>query len=298
LVAFLPNTLDQNLYSGFVQDEIKLRENVYLTLGSKLEHNDYTGFEYEPSARLQVNLTEKQSVWGAVSRAVRTPSRYDRDLLEPSPAYGEFLGTTNSDFQSETVIAYELGYRAQLSSKASGSLSAFYNHYDSLRSLSFSPGGGLPLVFQDNLEGDTYGFELSADYQLLDWWRLHGGYDLLEEDLRAKPGKTDLFNTLNETADPQQQVFARSSMDLPGRTELDASFRWVDTVHNNNGGTPGIVPSYAELDVRLGWRATKHLDFSVVGQNLVHAWHAEAGFPGASQEQIGRSVYAKVSYRW
>ena len=111
LVSFLPEILDRNLFSGFLQDQIKLLDKVYLTIGSKLEHNDYTGFEYEPSARLQWNLTEKQMIWGAVSRSVRMPSQYDRDLYEPSPndVYLYHL-VGNSSFHSETVIAYELGY--------------------------------------------------------------------------------------------------------------------------------------------------------------------------------------------
>jgi iron complex outermembrane receptor protein len=238
-------------------------------------------------------------IWGAVSRAVRTPSRYDRDLFEPNPAFGAtFLGTSNSTFVSETVIAYELGYRAQLGRKVSGSLSAFYNDYNNLRSLSFTPTTIVPLYWANNLEGDTYGFELSVDYQILDWWRLHGGYDFLKEDIHVKPGQTDLDNGLNETADPENQVFLRSSMDLPGRTELDVGFRWIDTVHNNNGGTPGTVPSYAEMDARLGWHATKNLEISIVGQNLLHDQHAEAGFPGPAQEQIMRSIFGKIAWKF
>lgn len=298
LVAFVPNTLNQNLYSTFLQDEIELRDNVFFTIGSKFEHNDYTGYEYEPSARIRWDVSDKQMVWAAVSRAVRTPSRYDRDLLEPGPGYPAFLGTRNSDFQSETVIAYELGYRAQLGDKVSTTLSVFYNDYDHLRSINFENGTSLPLVFQNNLEGYTYGFELTADYQILDWWRLHGGYDFLEEDIQVKPGQTDLNNALNETADPQNQVFLRSSMDLPWRTALDVGFRWIDTVHNNNGSTAGTIPAYAEMDARLAWQATKNLEISVVGQNLLQDQHPESGYPGSSQEQIVRSVFGKVTWKF
>jgi len=298
LVAFEPNTLDQNLFNVFGQDEIKLRENVFFTIGTKLEHNDYTGFEVEPSARIQWNVTDKQMLWGAISRAVRTPSRFDRDLFEPSPSYGTFLGTSNSTFESETVIAYELGYRAELGKKVSGSLSAFYNDYDHLRSLSFTPVTVLPVFHANNLQGDNYGFELSADYQILDWWRLHGGYDLLEETIWIKHGQVDVNGGLNETADPQQQVFLRSSMDLPWRMEFDAALRWIDTIHNNNGATPGTVPAYAEMDLRLGWHATKNVEISIVGQNLLHDQHAESGFAGPTQEQIVRSVYGKISCRF
>ena len=298
LVAFDPGTLDQNLYSGFVQDEIKLHENVYLTLGTKLEHNDYTGYEVSPSGRVRWNITDNQMIWGAVSRAVRTPSRYDRDLLEPSPAYGVFLGTTNSDFQSETVIAYELGYRAQLGRQVSASAAGFYNDYKDLRSLNPTPGTFLPLNFQNDLEGDTYGTELSLDYQVLDPWRLHGGYDFLKENIHIKPGGVDLFDALNETADPMHQFFLRSSLDLPCHVEFDAGMRWIDTVHNNNGATAGAIPSYFEADARLAWHATKALEVSIVGENLLHDQHPESGFPGPSQEQIARSVYGKVTWHF
>ncbi len=138
-LAFLPRRiLDHNLFSGFVQDEIALRENLFLTLGTKLEHNDYTGIEVEPSGRLQWNLTPNQMLWAAVSRAVRTPSRVDRDIREPNTATPILAG--ESGFDSETVIAYEIGYRAQLTSKISTSISTFYNDYDHIRSLSFTPG--------------------------------------------------------------------------------------------------------------------------------------------------------------
>lgn len=295
LVAFLPSTLDQNLFSGFVQDEIKIAEPLYFTVGTKLEHYDYTGFEYEPSARLQWNPATNHMIWAAVSRAVRTPSRYDRDLFEPAPPYGTLLVGNNS-FQSETVLAYELGYRAQLASKVSASMSAFYNDYGRLRSLNLTS-GGLPVHFENHLKGDTYGIELSATYQMLPWWRLHAGYDLLKETIVVGP-QGDINGGLNETADPQNQVFLRSSMDLGRSVEWDANLRWIDEVHNNNGATPGIVPSYVELDMRLGWHPTKHWELSLVGQNLIHDQHPEAGFPGPTQEEIVRSVYGSVTFRW
>lgn len=296
-LAFFPSVQDQNLFSGFVQDEITLWKDLFFTLGTKVEHNDYTGFEFEPSARLQWNATANQMFWGAVSRAVRTPSRIDRDLSEGEPPYFVLLAG-GADFTSETLIAYELGYRAQLGPKVAASISAFYNDYNDVRSTALNPVTIFPLFFQNNLEGDTYGAEITANYQILSWWRLHAGYDLLKEQIRIKPGQTDFNNALNETADPQQQFSLRSSMDLPQNTELDAGLRWVDTLHNNNGPTVGTVPSYFELDVRLAWHPTKRLELSIVGQNLLHDHHPEYGFPGPTREEIGRSVYGKVTWRF
>jgi len=301
-VIFMPSTLDQNLVNVFGQDEIRLWDKLSLTLGTKIEHNDYTGFELEPNVRLQWTPTPKQMVWGAVSRAVRTPSRLDHDLQIPSglPAPFQTFEAGSSDFTSEELIAYELGYRAQLGAKTSASVSAFYNDYNDLRSLSPGPAAsfGLPLTFANNLKGHTYGFQISADYQIFNWLRLHGGYDFLQENIYVKSGQVDLDNALDETADPRNQVFLRSSMDLPWRTELDVNWRWIDQFVNDNNGVAGMVPSYAEMDVRLGWHATKNLEFSIVGQNLLHDQHAESGFPGAAQEQITRSVYAKVTWQF
>jgi len=315
LVRFTPSALDQALYSGFLQDEIQLASGVYLTVGSKLEHNDYTGYEVEPSGRVQWSLDSRQLLWGAISRAVRTPSRYDRDLLIPSglinaPPPLQFPATYlqgSADFHSEALVAYEAGYRAELAPGLTGSLSAFYNDYHDLRSATATPTTATyvfpyPVYFQNNVEGDTYGLELSGSYQLLDWWRLHAGYDLLRENIHAEPGRSDATGATNETADPQQQLALRSSMDLPHAVTLDAALRWVDTVHINNGPTggpvTGTVPSYFGLDSRLAWRVNARLEVSVVGQNLLHARHIEYGFPLPLREQIVRSVFGKITWAY
>jgi iron complex outermembrane receptor protein len=297
LVGFSPNTLDQNLYSGFLQNQIKLPANISVTIGSKLEHNDYTGFEFEPSIRAQWNFTDNQMVWGAISRSVRMPSRYDWDLVEPTEGVFAFDYLRNhSSFMSETVIAYELGYRAQLGKRISGSLTAFFNDYDHLESLSDTPGGlggFLPLYWSNNDRGETWGLEFSADYQVLDWWRLHAGYDLLQENIYAEG--EDLNHGFADVSDPEHQVFLRSSMDLPYHIELDADGRWIDSVHFYDNPDMGSVPSYFELGLRLAWHVTKNIEISAVGQNLLHDQHAEAGFPNSSQEQIVRSAYGKIT---
>lgn len=315
IVRFLPNALNQSLYSGFLQDEIMLAPTVYLTAGSKLEHNYYTGFELEPSVRLQWNLDVSDLLWAAVSRAVRTPSRYDHDLQVPTglsnaPPYqlpSVFLEGTNH-FASETMIAYEFGYRAQLTSNLSLSLSTFYNDYSNLRSTTATPTSAFypfpfPIYFQNNLEGETHGFELSATYQLLDWWRLHSGYNLLLEHIRVKPGAVDTTDATNETADPKGQFSLRSSMDLPHQLEWTAAVRWVDALHIDNGPTGGpavgIVPAYFELDSRLAWRPVPRLQLSLVGQNLLHDHHPEYGYPSPTppmRDEIVRSVYGKISW--
>jgi iron complex outermembrane recepter protein len=315
IVRFTPNNLDQSLFSGFLQDEISLTKDVRLTLGSKLEHNGYTGFEAEPSGRLQWTFVPSQMVWAAVSRAVRTPSRYDRDLevvsgLQNAPPPYQFpvdYLDGSSDFVSETEIAYEMGYRAQLGAKASVSLSAYYNSYNDVRSTSATPATALypfpyPVYFQNNLEGHTYGVELASDYELLPWWHLHAGYDLLRENIHAKPGETDATGALNETADPEQQFSVRSGMDLAHHVNVDAALRWVDSFTLDNGPTSGPeagqVPSYFELNARIAWHPTRNLELSIVGDNLLHPRHVEYGYPSAGREEIARSIFGKAEWRY
>jgi iron complex outermembrane recepter protein len=296
-LAFLPATLDRDLYSLFAQDEIALRPNLSLTLGSKLERNDYTGFEVEPNARLSWILDSKEALWGAISRAVRTPSRIDQDLYEAAPPHFVLL-EGGSHFTSESVVAYELGYRVQLDRQLSASVSSFFNQYNDIRSTTYTPATIFPLYFANGLEGNTDGLEFTSNYQVSETWSLHAGYTLLKEHLHVKPGQTDLNDALNETADPQHQFSLRSSLNLPQHAEFDTALRWVDTLHTNDGPVVGTVPSYFELDSRLAWHASDRLEFSLVGQNLLHNRHPEYGFPEPARPEIERSGYGKFSWRY
>jgi iron complex outermembrane receptor protein len=304
-LALEPPRLDHHLFSAFLEDKIQVQDNVFLTFGSKVEHNGYTGLEYEPNARLQWNYAPQQMVWAAVSRAVRTPSRLDRGLREPTLLPAPFPASIidgSDDFRSELLIAYELGHRAQLGSRLATSLSLFYNDYSRIRSTLPGPSGfpsfGFPLVFANDVEGETHGFELSATYQPFDAWRLRGGYNLLEERLHVKPGAVDFSNALNETADPEQQVTLHSALDLSPSVQLDIGLRWIDRLRNNDGPNPGTVPSYFEASARVAWRIGSRVELSLVGQNLLHDEHPEYGFPGPARVEVERSVYGKVQFSY
>jgi iron complex outermembrane receptor protein len=302
-LAFFPAELDQQLFSGFVQDEISLRKDLTLTLGTRLEHNDYTGFETKPGGRLQWNVTDRQMLWGAVSHAVRAPSRVDRDISLPAPGYLLVILEGGSRFESENLTAYELGWRAQLGHTGVVSVSTFLHEYDDLRSTSMGPpdpvfGLPFPFFYENNLEGRTYGVEISTSWQVTDRWMLRASYNRLEEDLRIKPGRTDFNNALNETADPRHQAALRSSVDLPGNLEFDAGLRWVDRLRVNNAGVPVRVSDYAELDVRLGWRPRPGIELSLVGRNLLHDRHREYTRSNAPDVLVQRSVHGKLAWRF
>lgn len=286
VLAFLPANRDLELSNIFLQDGILLHERWQLTLGAKVEDNSYTGIEVQPSARLSWKLSDSALLWSAVSRAVRTPSRLDKELFAPgSPPYSIAGGP---DFQSEKVTAYELGYRAQPTPRASYSISTFYNVYDELRSL--EPIGGGAFVLGNKMEGETYGAELWGNYRLLDWWRLSAGYTYLKERLRfqADSGDTALRGAGN---DPAYQIAARSSMDLVHNLEFDATVRVIDSLPNPH------VPGYTALDARLGWKVRKDLDISLIGNNLLDSHHPEFGAASASSD-LGRTVYGRIQWKF
>ena len=283
-LAFLPPRLTHRLYTGFVQDELTLSANrLFLTVGSKVEHNDYTGFEYQPGVRLAWTPTPAQTIWGAASRAVRAPSRIDRDLFAPSqPPY--FL-VGDSTFDSEVLMAFELGYKGQPTSEVTTSISTFYNTYDKLRSLE---AGSLPLLLANGLEGRTYGVEAEAACQVVRMWRLSAGYTFLRLILDVDPTSTDTSQEKQEGDSPRHQAFLRSSLKLPHALTLDASARYVGRIPNQN------VPGNTICDARLAWQPTKSAEIAVVGQGLFDSRHPEFGMPSTRRE-IGRSIYGKLS---
>jgi iron complex outermembrane receptor protein len=302
-IAWNPPSRSLQLFSAFVQDEIALvRDRLALTIGSKFEHNDYSGFEVQPTIRLAWTPTTNQTVWGAVSRAVRSPSRLDADIEIKGPlpfpnfpgSYTSFRG--NPEFDSEKLTAFELGYRIQPLRRISLDLSVFYNVYDDLRSIEPGPlvTNGIitqTSVLANNLKGETYGAELGLNYQMLEWWRWNGGYTYLHKDLRRKPGSLDITEGTPEGNDPSHQFFLRSYMDLPQNFEFDSGFRYIDNLPSP------YVSSYVVADMRLGWRPWNDWEFSVAGQNLFRQQHREFG-SAATAREIEQSVYGKVTWRF
>jgi iron complex outermembrane recepter protein len=291
-IAFLPGKRDLHLFSGFVQDEITLlREQLFLTIGSKFEHNDYSGFEFQPSVRLAWMPVTDQTIWAAVSRAVRSPSRIDTEVFAPSTP--PFLLQGGGDrFDSETVISYELGYRTELAQRLGLSISTFFNDYDDIRSVEPIAGAPGQFIILNRLRAKTYGVELSATWQPLEWWRLRGGYTYFRKEIHLGDSG-DINRGRGEGNDPHHQFLVQSMINLPADLEFDSVLRYVDNL-NQRGP---LVPSYVSLDLRLGWQPTPNWEFAVVGQNLLDKRHAEFGAP-ATRQEIPRSVYGKVTWKF
>ena len=292
VVTFLPAVLSLRWFSGFVQDEMPLRtDRLRLTVGTKIEHNDYTGFEVEPSGRLTWTLPQRQTLWGAVSRAVRTPSRLDRDVFVPlAPGSTSFLLAGGPNFVSEDLLAYELGYRSEPSDRLSLTVATYYNEYSHIRSAQeLAPPAPFPIVFANGQVGTGYGAELTAEYRVTDWWRIRSGYTAQQLHIHLEPGSTGTSFASTEAHDPNQYGSLRQSLDLPAHLQLDLGLRGVGEIANQS------VPAYMELDGRLAWQATPKIEFSINGQNLLHAHHAEFGVLGtridATRGVIGKIVW-------
>jgi iron complex outermembrane recepter protein len=288
-LAFLPAHVARQWFTGFVQDEVALVPNrLHVALGTKVEHNDYTGFEILPSGRVNWTLSPSATLWAAVSRAVRTPSRIDRELFIPGqPPY--FLAG-GPGFDSEKELAYELGYRHQQGSLAL-SVATFYSRYHGLRSLELVPGPD-SLEIGNGQDGESFGAELTAAYVLTSWWRVRAGYTELRVHIWPNPASTDTSRGLTESQAPDRQFFLHSSVDLPAHLRFDARLRAIGDIARRQ------VPAYGELNARLTWQPTPKLDLSIVGRNLLHRRHPEFGAPGATRREIERGVYGLVEWHF
>ena len=308
-IDFLPHHLTDHIYSGFVQDEIPFfNRRLSLTLGSKFQHNNYTGFEVQPSARLLWNRTPRQSFWGSVSRAVRTPSRVDEDIqltdfatVTPLPIYLRASG--NRQFRSEELIAYETGYRTLVTSHFYLDLALFYNDYNDL--YSFQVGAPflepsplpvhaiIPLLTSNGIRGTTKGFEVSPDWKPSSWWELRTSYSYLEMQLENKPGSNDPTSIPGyEGSSPRHQVVIQSFVNLPKKLEFDQTYRYVSALPAQT------VASYQTMDARFGWHITRELELSVGGQNLLQPHFAQYGGDPGGPVEVKRSAYAKLVWRF
>jgi iron complex outermembrane receptor protein len=300
-----PERETDDVVSVFAQDEIALSgEALKLTLGARAEHNDYTGFEVQPSARLAFRPHDRHMLWLAASRAVRTPSRGENDIrliaaVLPPPAVPP--GLTDSQVRvygsrhvdSEDLLAYEAGYRVRPDDALTLDVAFFYNDYDNL--VSNEPRGtsveGTTLViaseFDNDYEGRTYGAELAATWQVANGVRVYGAYTALKMNLDHHGDSADAGAENAERRDAKGQAFARVSLDVVEDVAVDLMGRYVGPLGARD------VDAYSELDLRVAWRALPSLELSVVGQNLLRDEHLESSNTGLTERatEVERGVY-------
>jgi iron complex outermembrane recepter protein len=269
----------------FIQDTVALSGYLDAILGLKLEDDPFCGWTALPDARLSWTVTPHATLWAAASRAIRSPTPFDTEVVEK-------LGNTtylaaNTQFHPEAVTAYELGARMQPSDAVWLTVAAFYNVYDDLRTVDpASATTFLPLYWGNFMRGDTYGIDAWGNWQINDWWRLSPGIAWVRERLEFKPGASQLLGVAQAADDPSSHATLASAMNLAPRVNFDVSLRYV-------GALPSpALPAYMQLDARLAWQASRSVELSVRGANLLHPAHFE--LPAPAGEIITRSVFAEV----
>jgi len=307
-LQFLPVSRTDDVWSAFVQDEIRLVPSRWtLTLGSKFEHNDYSGFNVQPNVRILYSPASRHVLWSAVSRALRVPSRIESDLsatglIDPTtPTFIRLLGT--KDFQPERLTAYEIGYRVQATERVLLDLALFHNDY--IRLLSIEPGTPftetspppshtiVPLFLRNKMTAVVDGGELACEWRPVATWRLNGSYSYLR--MRLTPAADSLDTTTEistEGSSPQHMASVRSSLDLRRNFGLDVAFRYVGRLPSQT------VDAYTEMDVVVSRRLPLGFEVSLVGQNLLSPHHAEFGGGSGGPIEVNRSVYGRIVRRW
>jgi iron complex outermembrane recepter protein len=311
--TYVPLSLTNNLFSAFVQDEMTISDSLRFTLGSKIEHNAYTGFEYEPSAQLVWQPTTRQSLWVSGARAIRQPSREEAGLLIdlaivplPGGNFGVVKLTGDPDRKAEELRDLEAGYRIQAAKRLSLDIASFSSYYHNLITTDNAdaffttepspPHLVLPLIFGNKASAHTYGAEVFANWNVTHRWKISPSYTAVHMRVTLDPTSTDTHQVELAANTPQHQFQIRSFLNLTHNMDWDSALYYVGRLRE---GGDGPVPAYTRLDTRLGWRIGESVELSIVGQNLFRPTHAE--FHNAYEVRrtlAERSVFARMTWRF
>ena len=306
-VSLKPKSRNDDLFSAFLQDKISfLEDRLHLTLGAKLEHNDYTGFEFQPNIRVAWVPNDKHAWWASISRAVRIPSRAESDVRITAIAFPGIIVTNigNPDINAENLTAYEVGYRVRPIERLAFDVTAFYNDYNDLRTIEMGlpfleifpllPHINVPFYGNNNMEASTYGIELTTDWQPTQSWRIRASYTFLKVDLDQHQRTLDIISGSTEGNSPRNQFVVESRLNLPHNIEFDTTLKYVDNLPSMG------IDSYFGLDTRLAWHPKDNIELAIVGQNLLEDHHEEYSsiFLGTVPSEVERSVYGKITFQF
>jgi iron complex outermembrane receptor protein len=277
--------------SLFAQDEITLAgDRVFVTAGIKVEHNAFSGADWQPNLRARWVLPASQVLWAAAARAVRRPTRLDDDVVVTTPP-GIVLVRGSDEFASEKLTSLEVGYRTGAIGPFSVDATMFAHDYDDLRSQESPAAAPIPVVLGNSLHGHSAGVELGINVQPLTAWRTHVGYTYLNTDITRDEGSRDVGQGVSEANDPHHVLSLRTSVDLGRAIEIDAFVRRVGALPNP------AVPAFTEVNARIGWRPTTRVDIALIGQDLVHARHPEFGVDSPARLEFERAVRVVMTLR-
>jgi iron complex outermembrane receptor protein len=310
MMSFNPDDTTDNLYSGFLQDTIELKQNsLWLTIGCKFEHNEYTESETQPSARIMWKVTNSQRLWAAISRAVRTPSNYESfsnlvfSVDTTTATLPKVYVNGSSNYGAENVIAYETGYRYTPNNSFSLDLALFYNKYRDLQT--YKQVDNTNINITNDIEANSYGLELTTRWQPLPWLTTQVNYSFLSINTHANgyaPGDHSVSAIVGENSSPRHQVALLSAIDLSDKIRLNLQGRFVDelaiasTIAYYNQQK---VDKYYAVDANIVWSIHDNLSFQLVGKNLFDDQHLEfVSEFFVPPTEIGRSIYAKLTWQY
>ncbi len=303
VVSFAPMKRSDDLIGGFLQAQLPLFDDrLVLTAGSKIERNDYSGWEIQPSGRLSWSPLEGHTFWGAVSRAVRSPSRFfdDAKLRIVIPAAGFpliFEQVGNRALEAEELLAYEVGYRLHVERTFSLDIALFSNHYeDQIAQAPLlappPPGVALQTQYINGEEAHSYGLELSSRWQVLERWRLDLSYSFIDIDRHLAVSGVGAPLATTDRKTPSHQAVLRSQLELPLDLELDTTLFYTSTINSLD------VPGYLRVDLRLGWEPFEGVELSLTAENLFDKDHLEWIGAEAPSTRVPRSVHARATVRF
>jgi iron complex outermembrane receptor protein len=307
--SFVPQQRTDNLFGTFLQDEIRVLDSLSFTVGAKVEHNGYTGFEFQPSAQLVWMPTRRQAIWASAARAIRQPARADTairiDVATTPLDSGTFAVTQimgDPHRKAEELLGYQAGYRAQATKTLSFDVAGFFNRYHHLQSdepgtpyLSSSPEPlhtVFPVLSTDRAHAQTYGAEVFANWNITGRWRVSPGYSFINMNFASDLSNQDPSVSTQAGDTPSHKFEIRSQLSLPRNLSWDNTLYYVGALPDQ------AVPAYRRLDTRVAWRLGETAEISLTGQNLLTPRHSEFGDDTPLHTEMQRSVFGKMTWHF
>ncbi len=275
-VSIDDDSKDYDRTTAFVQDEVSLSDDWAVVLGIKLEETEFARFDTQPTLRVIWTPTSDLTTWAAVSKANRTPNRVGKGVMlefgSNNPVWLNRFVLGNEKFKTETLYAYELGFRSQVSNTVFIDVSGFYFEYKDLRTFDIDydpdlgtvPGGALAFTYMNDANGYSSGMEAVVEWKVLRNFAINLQYSYI--NFTASPDSDVPGNGAGVIVFEEQEVnniaALRGEYTFDGGVEFDVGVNYRDGMDLDN------VKSQTDFDIRLAWRYSQQLAFSLIGKNI------------------------------